>query len=105
MGTDFATTVLKQSSSENTQAISLGYQAEYTKGAVKSSTVTLLGDQSFLNQPVGTFQGVIDYTLPADAPALDYIYWFRNRFPEAGKFSQYNLGETVKNIAAAKAAV
>ena len=51
--------------------------------------------------PVGSFQGVIDYTEPTGA-SLDFVYWYRNRFPIAGEFSQYNLKTTTNNILDAK---
>ena len=52
--------------------------------------------------PVGSFQGVVDYTEPSDAP-LDFVYWFRNRRWISGDFQSYALSATAANINTAKA--
>ena len=81
--------------------MSLAAQYKSVKSAVTGSPVQMYGDQSFANEPIGVFQGVVDYTVPSDDP-LDFVYWFRNRFPQAGEFSQYNLSETKDNIIASE---
>ena len=86
LATQFGTTWLQNSTTSDCTALSIAAQYEKVKDVVKGSTVTLFGDQSFANMPVGAFQGLIDYTEPANAP-LDFVYWYRNRFPIAGQFS------------------
>ena len=49
--------------------------------AITDMEVMTFGDQSFLSQPIGTYQGVVDYTIPDTTPPLDFVYWMRNRFP------------------------
>ena len=46
------------------------------------------GDQSFTNRPIGTYQGVVDFSLPDGIPTLDYVYWMRGaRAYEAGNIA------------------
>ena len=46
------------------------------------------GDQSFTNRPIGTYQGVVDFSLPDNVPTLDYVYWMRGaRAYEAGNIA------------------
>ena len=81
---------------------SLVGQFNTVKENVTGSTVSLYGDQSFINMPVGSFQGLVDYTEPDDAP-LDFVYWFRNRRQTSGVFQASTISQTATNINIAKA--
>ena len=81
---------------------SLAGQFDTVKEDVTGSTVSLYGDQSFINMPVGSFQGVVDYTEPDDAP-LDFVYWFRNRHYTSGQFQASAISQTAANNNTAKA--
>ena len=61
------------------------------------------GDQSFTNRPIGTYQGVVDFSLPENIPDLDYVYWMRGaRSYEAGNIAMATQSMTMSNIIAAK---
>ena len=81
---------------------SLAAQYDTVRENVTGSTVSLYGDQSFINMPVGSFQGIVDYTEPDDAP-LDFVYWFRNRHWTSGVFQASTISQTATNINTAKA--
>ena len=104
IATAFGQTWLKLSSDVymDMQFTSLSYQIEQTKKSLPG--VMTFGDQSFLNQPVGTYQGLVEYPIPDDAPPLDFVYFFRNRKPINEKVGDYISSTTISAIIAAKSA-